>query len=170
MGAKVAKHNSKLLKNSQGGPSKPPPKCNCQKSKKQDCPIPGACNQDGVVYQAVVSNDRGEAESYIGVAKNFKIRLAKHKASLQKQSSENSTILSTYFWKEKNAGRGPCIKWNIIESNIPTFNSVFKICRLCMRENFYIAFHPEKASLNSRNEVFSHCRHMGGCLIETPPD
>ena len=36
----MAKHNSKILKS-----------CNCQKSKKDDCPIPGAFNQDGVVHQ-----------------------------------------------------------------------------------------------------------------------
>ena len=72
MGAYVARHNSKVLKHSQGGQSHPPPSCNCQKSKRQDCPLPGACNQNGVVYQATVTNTRGDIETYVGLAKNFK--------------------------------------------------------------------------------------------------
>ena len=130
----------------------------------------GVCLLKGVVYQATVTNTRGDIETYVGVAKNFKQRYSKHKASLKKQTSENSTTLSTYYWSEKNAGRGPSIKWDILEKNIPTFNPVYRNCRLCVREKFYIAFHPGKATLNSRNEIFSHCRHKGGCLIETPPD
>ena len=170
MGADVAKHNSKLMKNSEGVPGKPPPKCNCQKSKKGECPIPGACNQEGVIYQATVTNSRGDQESYVGLAKNFKQRYSKHKSSMLKKSAETSTTLSTYFWKEKEAGRGPKVEWSILERNIPSFNSVTKSCRLCLREKFTIAFCPQKASLNSRSEIFSHCRHMRGCFIQYPPD
>ena len=105
MGAQIAKHNSKLLK-SEGGSDKPTPKCNCQKSRKDDCPIPGACVQEGVVYQATVTNNRGDKEKYIGLAKNFKQRYSKHKASMQKKTGENSTTLSSHFWNEKEGGEG----------------------------------------------------------------
>ena len=48
----------------------PPPKagCNCQKGKKADCPLPGECNTDGVVYEAVVTTSDGQRESYVGLA------------------------------------------------------------------------------------------------------
>ena len=170
MGAQVAKHNAKLLKNSEGATSRPPPKCNCQTSKVKDCPLPGRCNQEGVVYQATVTNSRGDTENYVGLAKNFKKRYGKHKASMLKKTPENSTTLSSYFWDETEAGRNPKITWNILEANIPTFSSVTKICRLCLREKINIAFNPHLATLNSRNEIFGHCRHILANLIEQPPD
>ena len=65
MGTYIARDNSKILKN--GGKSKPP-SCNCQKSKVGESPILGACNIDGVVYQATVKNSTGKEEHYIGLA------------------------------------------------------------------------------------------------------
>ena len=78
MGAQISKHNQKILRQSQGGATKPPPSCNCQKSKKKDCPLPGACNQDGVVYQANVTNNKGEEKYYMWLAIDFKERYRKH--------------------------------------------------------------------------------------------
>ena len=170
MGAQVAKHNGKLLNKSEGATSRPPPKCNCQKSKVKDCPLPGCCNQEGVVYQATVTNSRGNTENYVGLAKHFKKRYGKHKASMLKKTPENSTTLSSHFWRETEAGRNPTIVWNILEANIPTFSSVTKKCRLCLREKFNIAFNPHLATLNSRNEIFGHCRHILANLIDKPPD
>ena len=83
------------------GQAKPPIKCNCQTSKKKDCPLPGACNQEGVVYQAKVTNNKGETEKYIGIAKKFKHRYSKHKKSMKVKIKTNSTTLSTYFGKKK---------------------------------------------------------------------
>ena len=86
MGAQISKHNNKLLRNSEGGQAKPPPRCNCQVSKKQDCPLPGACVQEGVVYQAKITNNRGEEEKYVGIAKKFKQRYSKHKKKHEKEN------------------------------------------------------------------------------------
>ena len=70
MGAQIARHNSKILRSSNEAPQKVPPSCNCQKSKKSECPLPGACNQEGVVYQATVENANGDKETYVGLAEN----------------------------------------------------------------------------------------------------
>ena len=126
MGAQVAKHNGKLLRKSTDGSARPAPKCNCQKSKKKDCPIPGSCNQDGVVYQATVTSTGGNEECYIGLAKNFKNRFGKHKASMKKKSPENSTTLSSHYWREFEAGRSSNVVYKIMEANLPTFNTVAK--------------------------------------------
>ena len=107
MAAQVAKHNQKLLRQSQGGTAKPPPSCNCQKSRRKDCPIPGACNQDGVVYQATVTNNKGEQKSYVGLAKNFKKRYRKHKDSLEKIDSSNSTTLNLCVEGKRKGERPP---------------------------------------------------------------
>ena len=145
MGAQVAKHNSKLLRNSEMGQAKPPIKCNCQTSKKKDCPLPGACNQEGVVYQAKVTNNKGETEKYIGIAKKFKHRYSKLKKSMKVKLKTNSTTLSTHFWKEKDEGKEPKIEWKILERNIPSFNPVNNTCKLCLREKFRVACHPNEA-------------------------
>ena len=57
MGATIAQHNAKILKNADRNKQRKPPTCNCR--TKEDCPIPGACNQDGVVYQATIKNNAG---------------------------------------------------------------------------------------------------------------
>ena len=164
--AKIARHNAKILKNNEKT-KRPTPTCNCR--TKQDCPVPGKCNQSGVIYQATVTNTRGQEKTYIGLASNFKSRFYKHKASMEDQTPENSTTLSTYFWNEVEAGRAPSVKWKILENNIPTYNPVTNKCQLCIREKYQIIFNPSSATLNSRQEVFSHCRHLRGKLLK-PPD
>ena len=167
MGAKIARHNAKILKNSMNSNHNNPPSCNCR--NKEDCPIPWACNQVGVIYQATINNNKGESETYIGLASKFKSRHYKHKSSMETYNPENSTTLSTHFWKELDAGRQPSISWKIIEKNIPSYNPVTSKCQLCIREKFHITFNPNAASLNSRNELFSHCRHLRSKLLR-PPD
>ena len=54
MGAQVAKQNAKNMKNAARDEGRPPPTCNCQRNARNQCPIPGACNQKGVMYQATV--------------------------------------------------------------------------------------------------------------------
>ena len=94
----------------------------------------------------------------------------KHKDSLQVKNPQNSTTLSTHFWNKTENGENPKVSWTIIESNIPTFNPVTKSCKLCLREKFNIVLNPHLATLNSRNEIFAHCRHMGSKLIDQKPD
>ena len=147
-----------------------PPSCNCQKSKVGECPLPGACNQDGVIYQAIVTNSSGGQECYVGLAKNFKKRYAKHKRSMKDKLPEESTTLSTHFWKEKDSGGEPKIIWKVLESNIANFNPVTRSCKLCLREKFNIVLKPHLATINSRHEMFSQCRHMGSKLMGKPPD
>ena len=33
------------------------------------------------------------------------------------------------------------------------------MCRLCLKESFFILFHPETASLNKRTEIYQGCKH-----------
>ena len=170
MGSYMARHNSKVLKQESKQQAKPQPRCNCQKSRKGDCPVPGACNQDGVVYQATVTSDGGQnMQTYVGLAKSFKKRYSKHMSSIEKPIPTNSTTLSTHYLKEKSAGKNPSISWKFLKTNIPTFNPVTEICRLCLCEKFQILYEPKMATLNSRSEIFSACRHKKYELL-VPPD
>ena len=170
MGAQVARHNSKILRANSDAPQKPPPSCNCQTSKKGECPLPGACNQEGVIYQATVENSKGEKETYVGLAEKFKKRFYKHKASLETKNSDNTTTLSAHFWAEFEQGRAPKVTWKVLERNIPPFNPVTEKCQLCIREKFYIVLRPHVATLNQRQEIFSNCRHKESRLLKKAPD
>ena len=117
----------------------------------------------------MATND-GRVESYVGLAKNFKKRFAKHKRSMKEKLPEESTTLSTHFWKEKDSGGEPKISWKVLESNIANFNPVTRSCKLCLREKFNIVLKPHLATINSRHEMFSQCRHMGSKLMGKPPD
>ena len=107
---------------------------------------------------------------YIGLAKNFKNRYRQHKKSMSDRRKEGATTLSTYFWQQKDLGTDPTVSWKILEKNIPTFNRINNTCRLCLREKFNIVINSTLATLNARNEIFSHCRHMRSKLIGRPPD
>ena len=71
MGRRIAMHNSKTLKSSTNQAPRKEATCNCQISKRADCPMPGACNQDGAIYKAKVTTDDGRVESYVGLAKKI---------------------------------------------------------------------------------------------------
>ena len=120
-----------------------------------ECPIPGACNTNGVVYQATVRSSGGEEEHYVGLAQHFKTRFRTHRANLAQKKPEGSITLYNYFWKEKEGGKDPKVEWKILEKNLQTFNPVTEICRLCTREKFNIVMNPEKATLNSRQSIIT---------------
>ena len=169
MGSCIAKHNSKVLREATEEEVRAPPSCNCQISKKNDCPVPGACNQRGVVYQATVTSEGGvNTQTYVGLAKSFKNRYSKHKSSLKKYTKKNSTTLSTHFHKQRSGGYQPTISWKFLKTNIPTFNPVKNACRLCLTEKYIISFKPSQSTLNTRSEIFSSCRHKRSELLGPP--
>ena len=49
--------------------------------------------------------------------------------------------MSTYFWK-KEEGKEPEVSWKFLEKNIPDFNPITGICKLCTREKHQIVFNP----------------------------
>ena len=67
-------------------------------------------------------------------------------------------------------GLNPEVSWQFLEKNIPDFNPITEICKLCTREKYQIILNPKVATLNSRLEVFSHCKHKASYVIGDPPD
>ena len=107
------------------------------------------------MYQAKVTSQGGKnTQTYVGLAKDFKARHSKHKASLENPFPDNSMTLSTYFLREEAAGNNPTLSWK---------------CRLCISEKFHILFKLECATLNSISEIFTACRHKKSELL-LPPD
>ena len=131
--------------------------------------MPGECNTDGVVYQAKVINNLGGEETYVGLAQNFKERYRKHRSNLEEKKAGGTITLYNHFWNEKEQGRDSKVQWTFLEENVPLFNPVTGICRLCTREKYNILLNPSLASLNSRQEIFTNCKHRDAKLIGRPP-
>ena len=132
--------------------------------------MPGACNQDGAIYKAKVTTDDGRVESYVGLAKKIKKRWPKHKATLGSRTADGQTTLSKYVWKKRDEGLNPSVSWKYLETNVPDFNPVTEICKLCTREKFQILLNPSVATLNFKTDIFSSCRHRLIYIIGDPPD
>ena len=102
MATYITRHNAKILKK---GEKSKLSSCNCQKSKVGECPIPGACNTEGVVYHATVKNNIEKKENYVGLARNFKESYRKHKTNLtEKRVMGQSPITITSGRKKSKEG------------------------------------------------------------------
>ena len=172
LAASISGHNKKILEEEErsrmGGADDA--NCNCLKSYVADCPIPGQCNSNGVVYQASVESNDGRKETYVGLAINFKNRYGNHKSSMKIKDEKRDTTLSAHYWKEKEAGKEPKVSWVLLDKGLEDYNPTSGICNLCVREKYFILFEPDKSSLNSRQEIFGFCRHKEAKLLKKPPD
>ena len=172
----ISKSNNKKLqerREEQHPELKKVPHCNCQTRNKARCPMPGQCNQDNVVYRAhVTRTDNGHKESYTGASTNFKTRWNGHRRSFRKEEQAGDTKLSGYIWKElkgqdnNNQPKGipHYIEWEVKDRG-PPWNPTTDTCRLCTLEKYHIMFNPAGATLNQRDEFFSHCYHKTPQLL-----
>ena len=89
--------------------------------------------------------------------------------SLSGKSKMNiQTSLSHYVWEVKDdEGVEPTTTWKIIDRGKP-FSPSTGVCKLCTKEKFFIMYRPEMAELNSRSEIFNHCRHLKPALLIPP--
>ena len=158
----ISGHNSKIL--SENETHLLEKTCNCRRG--ESCPLEGNCLQTNLVYQATVSHDGGEDETYIGLsAPPFKNRLANHKKSFKYVKYETETQLSKHIWHVKRKKVNFNIKWKKITTAKP-FNPVTNTCNLCTAEKYNIIFKPELGSLNKRDEIRNHCTHKRNLLLD----
>ena len=162
---KIAIHNSRA-KRIETEPQ-PLPGCNCT-GVMGACPLGGQCLVKSVVYGAEVLDSNQNVETYTGLTANtFKKRFYKHRESFNKEDSEHSTSLSCHIWNLKRQNENFELNWSIIDRG-KAFNPVSRKCNLCLKEKYHIIFQPEGASLNSRSELFSTCRHrLRDLLVNT---
>ena len=160
----ITAHNKSLLKKEYINNTEPVRECNCR--KKNACPLSGKCQTKSLVYQATVAReDNGHLETYVGLTENsFKTRYSNHMSSFRIESKQHSTELSKYIWQLKNLNIQYTINWKIMKQCNP-YSSKTKRCNLCLHEKFLIICHPEKCTLNSKNELVSACRHRKKHLL-----
>ena len=163
----ISRHNTKLLKPPKV--SKKKPDCNCQKANLP-CIAGGKCVPGNVIYQGDVTRlDTGQTDTYTGLSEpSFKERWGNHKASLTHESQRTDTCLSKHIWDLKDKNIPHTLKFKQL-TQAPGYNPITKQCRLCLSEKYYIMFKPEGASINSRSEFFSACRHKKSLLLSPPP-
>ena len=140
------------------------PGCNCRNS--ENCPMDGQCQVDHVVYGATVIDSSANKSTYTGLTRGtFKKRWYKHNSDFNSEKYQHSTTLSTHIWDLKSAGQDYQISWKVIDRGAE-YNPVTRRCRLCLKEKYHILFNSTCASLNSRSEMFSTCRHRKRLLLE----
>ena len=111
----IAKHNAKLSKIPKKETGK---SCNCRKGN--DCPLDGKCLVDNVIYQATVTTESGNKESYIGLTSNsFKQRWTQHKSSFKNKEKKGETALSQHIWQLKEKKVKHEIKWKTLTKAEP---------------------------------------------------
>ena len=150
----IARHNKKVL----SGEQNQPPDCQCEHNP---CPVEGKCASQGVIYQATVKQTDGTTttDSYIGLTeRKFLDRYKEHYTNFESRHPKNCTKLSKTIWSLEDQQRTYEIKWKILQEVKP-YKAGNSECCLCLMEIYFIIFQPEKASLNSRNEMLNKCRH-----------
>ena len=132
------------------------------------CPLKGKCLITNVVYQAEVvetkADGQEEVEKYVGCTTDFKTRWRHHDKSFNNPDYKHETVLSTHIWEAKSRGSTWKVNWKILDRAQP-FNPVTKICKLCVRERFFIIRKPHLASLNHRQEIGTFCPHVRSSLL-----
>ena len=104
-------------------------------------------------------------ETYVGLtAGTFKKRWDGHKTDFKYPHNRGSTTLSTHIWALKDQNINHDVTWKVIGRAAP-FSPVSGRCNLCILEKFEIIFNAERATLNSRHELFSSCRHKKAALL-----
>ena len=159
----ISMHNSKVAYKPD---NQPPPGCNCRAGTNA-CPLNGACQTEGVVYEArITRRDNQKSEFYTGVtAGTFKRRYYGHRYDFNHRSQRSSTCLSKYVWDLQDQGISYDLNWKIIARG-RGFNPTSRSCQACLKEKYFIMFRPEGATLNDRNEFYSTCRHRKKLLFE----
>ena len=158
MKEKIGIHNAKVLsgKNTVNKNAT----CNCR--DKENCPIPGECNQRNVVYQAEVHGDN-KVMKYFGSTENFKSRFSAHKSSFRNRPACHTT-LSSYIWKLKDKNIPYEVKWSI-KARGHSFSSGGRNCDLCLTEKLTILTENQHTMLNKRDELLETCRHRRKRLL-----
>ena len=155
--------------------------CNCSKRdlENEGCPLGGVCLTPNVIYGATVKilDILGipidlTKETYTGLSEPpWKQRKYGHNSDFKhkkKGTSNKGTTLSKYIWTLKDpddCNREPCpnkidwiIEWKIL-ARAKGYNPITGVCRLCLKECYFLLFKTETASLNKRGEIFTPCPH-----------
>lgn len=136
--------------------------CNCR--RPNECPLDGKCLTKGVIYQAKVTSNES-TKIYIGASDTeFKTRWNNHKSSFNLEHKKKQTALSKHIWNLKESNTQFSINWSILKK-ARSYSNTNKRCHLCLWEKYFIITADQGATLNSRSELISKCRHSNKFLL-----
>lgn len=157
----ISAHNKNILqpnKNNTWG-------CNCR--VKDNCPLENKCLTPTIVYKATVMNNANdESKFYYGVSETpFKERFRNHTKEFKHAKYRNSTELSKYIWKLKDASITPLVSWEIAAKVYS--KTKIDYCKLCLTEKLFIinCFNDHRL-LNKKSELVNSCRHRNKLLLK----
>ena len=155
MGRLISKTNKSKLKTDDTVAQ--PKTFNCN---GRQCPVGGNCLESEVIYQAEVKRaDSGEVSTYIGLTQDtFEKRHNQHMSDFRLIQYRHKTRLSAHIWDLKEKGVNFDLSWRIV-AKAKAYSPGSRSCNLCNSEKIFILFRPQLASLNSRNELMSKCKH-----------
>ena len=151
-----------------------PPTCNCQVSRKPNCPVPGKCTAQNVCYHCRVERgDNHTCEHYLGLtAQKIKSRVTQHIDDAKKFHPVNNksgmSKLSQHIGGLIFANIPYTCHWEILCQE-QVFSPISGRCDLCVKEKYLIMYHPELATLNLRSELYGSCRHKDRFLLIKQP-
>ena len=159
----ISGKNSKLLKGEM------PEERQCSCPRNGICPLNGKCLNKNIVYHATVTAQNEPTANHVGLCSTtFKARLAIHDHSFD-YPEDNQTSLSHHILELKSRNVKHQVKWETL-GRAPTYSPITGVCALCTKEKYFIMFHPEKADLNSKSEIYTNCRHkQSKLLVPKPP-
>ena len=100
-----------------------------------------------------------QTKTYIGISQTtFKKRYANHVKSFKLERYKYDTELSKEYWRIKDTGGTPKVKWKILRK-CAEYNPSSNSCNLCLNEKLEIISRNIKGTLNKRSELVSKCRH-----------
>ena len=168
MASHIASHNRKILQKSREQDLPDGRTCNCE--EPGSCPLNGNCLQEAAVYQADVTPETEEEQSYLGVTEPpFKGRWSDHCTSFRYEKYKSKSKLSTYIWKLQKKRENYDIKWSIVRKSAP-YRPGSKNCDLCLWEKYYILNSDKDRFLNKRDEIMNKCRHREKFLLKNFKD
>ena len=151
MKAIIQSHNQKILREKQDNQKK---KCNCQKSKKEACPLIGECNIKNVIYEASVISEKSE-KKYVGsTGGEFKKRWYQHMSDFRNKNKRTSTELSKHIWELKDNGIKYRVNWKILRKVKQTDDTINKVCTTCNLEKLEIACADKNIYLNKKIRAY----------------
>ena len=152
----ISNQKSKIMKNTQPTQNTQGHSCNCR--QKEDLPLERQCLKKGLIYQATVKTEGGEANNYMGLTANsFKKRYSSHLFNFNHLES-NGTTLSAYIWQLKDEGKQYEITWKILKHSKPFTPTNGQ----CAKEDY--DFQSRIGLLNTGNQ-FEACMHKDTKLL-----
>ena len=130
--------------------------CRCRQAP---CLLDGRCEVKDIIYKATIEGPPNEKFFYYGsCSTRFITRYHNHKHSFKFRNSKTSTALSRKVWDLKDKGVSPKVTFKIHKES-KSAGTCETSCRLCIDEKKCILYDSDPNMINSREEIYSKCKH-----------